>query len=54
MVVLVEQSQEVGETKNEAIIIDESFRGDFFRGLFFTSSDVLNAVDGEGRDDVVE
>lgn len=54
MVVLVEQGKEVGKAKDKPIIVNESFRGDFFRGLFFASSDVLYSVDGESRDDVVK
>ena len=54
MIVLWEKGEEIGKAQYEAIIKDECLRSDFFVSLFLASSDVLYAIDGKGRNDVVE
>ena len=54
MIVLWEKGEEIGKAQYEPIIKDESLRCDFFVSLFLASSDVLYAIDGKSRNDVVE
>jgi hypothetical protein len=51
---LFEQSEEVGDSKYEAVIVDEGLGGEFLMDLVLASGDVFDVVDGDCGDDEVE
>lgn len=54
MIVLWEKSEEIGKPQYEPIIKDECLRSNLFVSLFLAPSDVLHAINGKSRNDVVE
>jgi len=54
MILLWEKGEEIGKAQYEPTIKNECLRSDFFVSLFLASSDVLYAIHGKSKNDMVE